>query len=71
MSKLKAKNYNLNFKTDLRKRSFTFSLKLIGFINKLPNKKVYWVISDQLLRSGALIGANMIGASLPTLKGKR
>ncbi len=68
MSKLIAKNDNLNVKTDLRKRSFSFSLMLIVFVNKLPNSKAYWVFSDQLLRSGTSIGANIIEAKASSSK---
>ena len=34
----------------------------IKFLETLPEKKVYWVISDQLLRSATSIGANIIEA---------
>jgi len=54
--------YNLKFKTDLRERCFQFNLEIIDFINTLPNKKVVWIISDQLLRSGLSVGANLIEA---------
>ncbi len=43
----------------LKERSYQFSLLIIKFVNKLPNKKLYWVIGDQLLRSGTSIGANI------------
>lgn len=62
MSKLKTKNQNLNVKSDLRKRSFSFSLLTIKFVKSLPNKKLYWSLGDQLLRSGTSIGANIIEA---------
>ncbi len=44
----------------LRNRAYKFSLALINLIDTLPNKRVCWVIGDQLLRSGMSIGANLI-----------
>ena len=68
MSKLKAQNQNLNLKTNVRYRSYQFSLAIISFINKLPNKRVYWTIADQLLRSATSIGANLIEAKASSSK---
>lgn len=62
MSYLKSQNHNLNLKSDLRHRSYLFSLTIIKFANELPNKRVYWIICDQLLRSATSIGANIIEA---------
>lgn len=45
---------------DIKQRTFEFSLKIINFISKLPNQKIYWSLGDQLLRSGTSIGANVI-----------
>lgn len=42
----------------LQKRTKLFSLRIIKFVQELPSKKVYWVIGDQLLRSGTSVGAN-------------
>jgi len=49
-------------KEELNKRAYVFSIKIIKFLNKLPEKKLYWTISDQLLRSATSIGANIIEA---------
>ena len=49
-----------NKKKDIKQRTFEFSLKIIQFISKLPNQKIYWSLGDQLLRSGTSIGANII-----------
>ncbi|PIZ48107.1 four helix bundle protein, partial [candidate division WWE3 bacterium CG_4_10_14_0_2_um_filter_41_14] len=46
----------------MKERAYKFSLLVIKFINKLPNKRLYWVIGDQLLRSATSIGANLIEA---------
>ena len=59
--------YNLKLKTSdnrnlLQVRCFTYSKDLITFVASFPNQRIYWVISDQLLRSGASIGANIIEA---------
>src|SRR3989338_7712214 len=52
MSKLKSNNVKL--------RAYQFSLDIISFVNRLPNKRAFWSIGDQLLRSATSIGANMI-----------
>lgn len=60
--KLKTQNYNLNLKTNLRYRSFQLSLAIIRFIRLLPNQKIFWIITDQLLRCATSIGANIVEA---------
>ncbi|OGN54470.1 MAG: hypothetical protein A2Y28_05540 [Chlamydiae bacterium GWC2_50_10] len=47
---------------NIKDRSYKFALLAIKFISKLPNKRLYWVIGDQLLRSATSIGANIIEA---------
>lgn len=42
----------------LQQRTKQFTLDVIRFVQALPNQKVYWVIGDQLLRSGTSVGAN-------------
>ena len=59
---VKSQNYNSNLKTDLRYRCYNFSIKIIQFINSLPNQRTYWIIADQLLRSATSVGANIIEA---------
>ena len=49
-------------KEELNKRVYIFSVKIIRFLDKLPKKKLYWTIGDQLLRSATSIGANIIEA---------
>lgn len=57
---LKSQNYNSNGKSkDLKVRCYQFSLDIIRFVNLLPNKRAFWSISDQLLRSATSIGANI------------
>lgn len=61
-------NHNLNPKADLRIRSYHFSIAVIKFLDQLPNRKLYWTISDQLLRSATSIGANIIEAKSASSK---
>lgn len=61
-AKLKTQNLNSNLKADLRYRCYHFSIKIIKFLATLPDKKVYWTISDQLLRCATSVGANVIEA---------
>ena len=62
MSNLKTKNYNSNVKSNIKYRSYTFSLSIIAFVSSFPNTKVFWIFQDQLLRSATSIGANIIEA---------
>ncbi len=60
---VKTQNYNSNLKSnDVKIRSYKFSLYTIQFVNKLPNKRAFWSIGDQLLRAATSIGANLIEA---------
>jgi four helix bundle protein len=57
-------NYNSKFKTDydLKKRTYSYSIQIINFINKLPKDNTNRTIADQLLRSATSIGANIVEA---------
>ncbi len=59
---LKAKNYNLNLKTDLKNRAYRFSVELIKAIDGLSNSISSAIIVKQLIRSATSIGANIIEA---------
>ncbi len=61
-------NHNVNFKTDLRYRAYQFSLKIIALAATFPEKRVYWVMADQLLRSAMSIGANIVEARASSSK---
>ena len=61
-SELKAQNYNSKRKNELKYRCYYFSINIIRFLNSLPEKRVFWVIADQLLRAATSIGANVIEA---------
>jgi len=53
----------LKVKSDsVQNRSYHFSLLVIHFISRLPKGNPYWVLGDQLLRSGTSIGANIFEA---------
>jgi len=53
-------NDKVKFKKEFKKRLYGFTLRLIEFIDKLPNDNVSRRIGDQLLRSGTSIVANYI-----------
>jgi len=66
---LKTQNYNLNLKSsNLKFRTYQLSLRIIKFVNNLPNKRAFWVVGDQLLRSVTSIGANVIEAQAASSK---
>lgn len=48
------------FKSDFKKRLYAFVLRLIRFIDSLPQDNVSRRISDQLLRSGTSILGNYV-----------
>ena len=55
-------NHNSKLKTELKYRCYYFSINVINFLKGLPEKRVYWVIADQLLRSATSVGANIVEA---------
>jgi len=59
-SKVKSQNCSSKLKTDLRGRCYNFSISVVKFIEKLPQKRTFWIISDQVLRSATSIGANVV-----------
>lgn len=63
MLNLKTQNSNLNQKTNLRYRTYQFSLNIINLLTQFPKERVFWTIGDQLLRSATSIGANIIEAT--------
>jgi len=54
--------------TNVKVRSYGFSISVIKFLETLSNRRVYWVISDQLMRSATSIGANLIEAKAASSK---
>lgn len=59
---LKAQNNSSKLKTELRYRCYYFSIEIIKLLETLPEKRVYWVIADQLMRAATSIGANVVEA---------
>ena len=59
-------NSNSKFKSDINRRCYNFSLKIIILSEKLPNKRSAWIINDQLVRSATSIGANVVEARAST-----
>jgi len=53
-------NDKSKFEKEFKKRLYSFTLKLIEFLDKLPKDNASVRISDQLLRSGTSIIANYI-----------
>ena len=56
-------NLEHKFKTNLKQRCYNFGLELIQLTDTLPNKRSCWVITDQVIRSGTSIGANLVEAT--------
>ncbi len=51
-----------DFKKQLIYRACILAKRIIALVDKFPQKRSAWVISDQLLRAGMSIGANIIEA---------
>ncbi len=50
------------------KRALTFAVGTINFTKTFPKERVFWVITDQLIRSSCSIGANMTEANSASSK---
>lgn len=59
---------NLDYKRNLINRAFTLARKTISLVDKFPNKRSAWVITDQLIRAACSIGANIIEAQAASSK---
>jgi four helix bundle protein len=57
-----------NPKTDLKVRTYFFSIKVIKFLATLPDNKIYQIITAQLLRAVTSIGANIVEAKSSSSK---
>lgn len=53
---------NRDYKKQLIERATVFAKKVISLVDKFPNRRSAWVISDQLIRAATSIGANIIEA---------
>jgi len=59
-SKCKMQNDKEKFKKDFKRRLYSFTLKLVEFLDTLPKDNVSRRLGDQLLRSGTSIIANYV-----------
>lgn len=57
-----------NTREQLKYRAYKYSIRIVRFVAKLPNERIYWVITDQLLRSATSIGANILEAQAASSK---
>ncbi len=68
ISDLRSQNHNLNLKSNIRYRAYKYSLAIIQLVYSLPEKRIFWIISDQLLRSATSVGANLTEAKSSSSK---
>lgn len=68
MSNVKTQNYNANGKSNLKYRAYKFSLLVLDFLSSFPDKRIHWIIGDQLLRSSTSVGANIVEAKSSSSK---
>jgi four helix bundle protein len=59
-SNLKSQSHNSKTKNEFMERCYRFSVAVITLTKNLPEKRIYWTVSDQLIRSATSIGANII-----------
>ena len=43
---------------DLKARTKKFAVTVVNLVKTFPEKKVYWIIGDQVLRAATSVGAN-------------
>ena len=55
-------------KTELKRRAYQYSIKMIEFLDTLPKDTSTQVITKQLLRSATSIGANVVEAKASSSK---
>jgi four helix bundle protein len=48
----------MNMQDQIKARTKGIGIKVIGLVEKLPNKPSAWILSKQILRSSTSIGAN-------------
>jgi four helix bundle protein len=53
---------------DLKKRTYSYALEVIKFLEGLPKDHISQTIGKQLLRSGTSIGANIVEAQASSSK---
>jgi four helix bundle protein len=65
---LKTQSQSSERKSGLRERCYPYSISVIKFLETLPEKHSYRILSDQLLRSATSIGANVVEAKSASSK---
>ncbi len=55
-------------KDNFIKRALKFSIEVIKLTGLFPNKRQFWIIADQIIRSACSIGANMTEANSASSK---
>jgi len=55
-------NEKEKFKEDFIRRLIRFSIKILKLCEKMRVKRILWSVIDQLIRSAASIGANVVEA---------
>lgn len=66
--RIKDQSKNKSAKLEVKVRAFYLSIKVIQFVEKLPQKTSSRIISDQLIRSITSIGANIVEAKASSSK---
>jgi len=61
-------NNRKTFKQDFKKRCFFFSLSILKISELLREKRINWILIDQLVRSATSIGANIVEGGNSTSK---
>jgi len=67
-SNLKNQKHNSKRKNEFRERCYHYSIAIIKLVESLPEKRIYWAVSNQVLRSATSIGANIIEAKSASSK---
>ena len=56
------------FKQEFKKRCFLFSISILRLSEKLNDKRINWVLIDQLIRAATSVGANIVEGGNSTSK---
>ena len=56
------------FKQEFKKRCFLFSISILRLSEKLNDKRINWVLIDQLIRAATSVGANSVEGGNSTSK---
>jgi len=62
------KESSSKFKTDIKKRTYLYALRIIKLLDTLPKNSINKILTEQLLRSATSIGANIIEAQAASSK---